>query len=624
MAVVNGIEQDPNAPGFRWPWEEEPPPDTTGNDNAQVLGSAGLKWISGNGDSAIWQLPNGARVSEGAALDMVLGGYDETGKLVTKPSPIEPAPQQKEGATKYQTVNGQTYYEVAPGRFEPVEGLPTTAQAGGGSGATAGQQLDYAARNAALQEQIRMNGATIDRNGRLDALAVQQQSWLQQKETLARADNKEELAQQTSLQLAGIQTQRDRLSLDTQVAQQQAFQAQKQLDFNIAKANMDAQQRSAEFNSSGQQRTGEFNATQGLATERANNEAEAQRRRDIADQAEKIGVLGQDTGNRGRFAAFAAANKGFGSENTAIGQGLSLIDSQSVQPLETSLGNKAALEASNARPYSFTPLTFNPVGFNPLTGMGGGAGGPLSAGGPGIGAGGIGGAAPPRPMPTLPAAMVQKPGPTSAAYHPELGASTMDPAQGGAYAADWTPATIGAAGPLTGADTQNAGQFHWDPEGTGGIQRFEKGGIAQGAFMAGDSSDGEENPEIVIPLGAGGAMIVSTRGMKPERVKALKKGMQKFATGGLFDQLGDDAKLSKGFLTDASSKFRQGTPWAGKAGALPSPVYGSSPGFSPLLNSLLASGRALEQGIPVEYANWLTNRMRPETISGINGVSRSA
>lgn len=594
-----GLQPDPNDPnkliyvpdgptGGTQPKADDPYDPTYGNGDQRValLQANGYRWTQGNGPNAIWLAPTGQPVSEVDALERLqrVGSGVAAGT-----SPV------------YREVGGVTYERQPDGSFAPARGLPADAQ---GGGMTAGQSADIAARNAALQETIRMNSANIERYGRQDALAQQQQAWLQQKETLARADRKEEVAQQTATQIAGIQTQRDRLSLDTQVAQQQAMQAQRTLDFNIASANQQGQQRNAEFN-----------ATQQLATQKLNTDAAAQKRRDISDENAKIGQLGQDTGNRGRFAAFAAANKGWGADNTAIGSGTSLIDDASVQPLEGALANKAALEAQPDNPYGFKPIAFNPLGA--------GAGGALTDQY----------VTDPRNGARYVVNDQNREGLKRAFEYVGTPYADVGRALGTADSISG-----GAAAPPTGVDMSDAAMqqritaARAAGSGAGGqgvngqpafLPQMEHGGMVQGAFMAGDDSDGEENPEIVIPLGEGGAMVVSVKGMKPEKIKALKAKMQKFATGGLFDQLGDSAKLSKGFLADASKKFREGTPWAGMPGALPSPVYGSSPGFNPLLNQVLASGRALEQGLPAEYSNWLTERYKPATIRGINGVGRS-
>lgn len=550
----------------------EQAPAMGGEDTVALLGSLGLRWVSGNGDNAVWQLPDGRRVTESAALDMALGSYDAAGKRLSAPTGIDTTPKpdaSSAGATTKEIGGRVVQWNPTSQRYD-IDLGPSGA---GGGGMTAGQASEAAARNAQLQETIRVNSATIDRNGRLDALAGQQQAWLQQKEALARADKKEEVAATTANQIANLQVNRDRLGLETQVAQQNAMQAQRTLEFNIASANQQ-----------GQQRADEFNATQGLATQKLNTEAAAQKQRDLADQNEKIGVLAQDTGNRGRWASFVTATNGWGKDNTALGQGQSFIDDASVQPLEGSIGNRNAIQARSDTPYSFTPIAFNPLA------MSGAQPGPLSMAGPTSATAG---------QPVMPAPQ------QAAAPNPYAAINAIAQAQAAANP-NANPAGFNVAG-----DAQP------------GVGAFEHGGVAQGAFMAGDSSDGKENAEIVIPLGAGGAMIVSTRGMDPAKVKKMRSGMQKFATGGLFDQLGDSAKLSKGFLQDASKKFREGTPWAGMPGALPSPVYGSSPGFSPLLNGLLASGRALEQGVPVEYSNWLTERYKPDTIRGTTGVGRS-
>lgn len=554
------------APGFLGFGENNDQPDPndpnnwSGDQRSNFLGSLGYRWVSGSGPSAVWQAPNGSRVSEGVALDAALGTYEKGSPVeASKPqSASEPQKQQLDANGQAWTWNpslnnGQGDWQRDP-RFDK-------AATGAGGGMTAGQSAQIAQAQRQLDEQIRVNNETIARNAKLDALAEQQQNWLQQKEALARSDRKDELAQTAQQQSAALQVTRDRLTFDTQQAQAANQRAYDQM-----------QQQAAMFNAQGATDVAKFNAQQGLATEQANNQAEAQRSRDLLAANETLGTLGQDTGNRGKFAAFATANRGFGQDNKNLAT-TSFIDTGSVQPLEGAIGARNQIEASPARPYSYTPITFNPL-----------------------------------------ATMNMSPGPLTQATQP-------------APAGNGQNTNTGVFNPGTGQQL-NAGQVAQDNAATRaiaasmGLPAAEHGGMIKGAFMAGDSSDGKENAEIVIPLGAGGAMVVSTKGMAPERIKAMKKQMVKFATGGIFDQIGD-APLSQQFLGEASTKFRKDTPWEGLPGFLPSPVYGSSPGFNPLLNQLLASGRALEQGIPTEYSNFLTAKYAPNTIRGISGVSRS-
>lgn len=544
---------------------------------------AGYKYVdgSGSGPTALWI----AGTWEGPNGDTFVPAKDaKTGAAYPPESQEQIANQLYPSSSPYLAANNKPnttsgaapdsqydqngkYYERQNGQWVANPQFDNPTKAAGYRAPTAGpapktaldieqQQGQIAANN----QSIAASQATIARNTQLDALAAQQQAFLQEKATLAQKNDDKRLALETNTQIATIQNQRDTYAFNVAQAQQKVYDSQQALAFDAAK-----------YNNQGANDTARFNAQESLAYGQANDAAQARKRADIQNVNAQTGQLAQDTGNRGLFASFATANRGLGAENTAIGQGTSLIDKASVGPLEQSLQAKAALEATPDRPYTFSPITFNPIAAPPS------GGGPLSS---------------------FVAPSSQPNAPTTTAA-PVLDASGRDTNKVNADNA----ATRAIAAQL-------------------GLPAAEHGGMVRGAYMSGDSSDGKENAEINIPLGGAGAMVISTKGMQPAKVKALKAKMQKFATGGLFDQLGD-SPLSKQFLGDASAKFREGTPWANKPGALPSPVYQSSPGFNPQLASLLNSGRALEQGIPKEYSSWLADRYAPTSISGPRIIGRT-
>lgn len=567
--------------------------------DAQVgpaIQDAGYKYISGYGPKAIWQRGtwDGPDKSHFTPAEGKYAGESvepETqeviaNRLFPSSSPYiaannKPDTQATNAPDSMYDQNGK-YYERQNGQWVANPQFDNPTKAAGYRAPTAGPAPKTALDIEQQQGQIAANNqsivasqATITRNAQLDALAAQQQAFLQQKATLAQQNDDKRLALETNTQIATIQNQRDTYAFNIAQAQQRSYEAQTQAQFDAGKFNASGATSAAEFNATGQQRASEFNATQGLATEQANNQAEAQKRRDLADANTALGTLAQDTGNRGRFATFATANRGFGQDNTAIGQGTSLIDNTSVGPLEQGITSKNALQATPDRPYTFNPVTFSPIAFNPVAAPQFG-GGPLST------------------------------------FTPPSQATPTPAAQPALDASGRTQTTITNDNNQTRAIAAALG-----------LPAAEHGGMMRGAYMSGDSTDGKENAEINIPLGGAGAMVISTKGMKPAQIKALKAKMQKFATGGLFDQLGD-SPLSKQFLEDSSAKFREGTPWANKPGALPSPVYQSSPGFNPQLASLLNAGRALEQGVPTEFSSWLASRYALDTISGPRIVSRTA
>lgn len=575
-----GIGDPPAQPAY----DPNNPATWSGDQRTNFLGSLGLQWVSGNGDNAVWQTPDGKRYAESALFDQAFGTYDASGKQTRPPVGIDTTPTQPKAAappTLRYDATGQAY-EWDGTTWQPNSTFNDPTKAAGYKAPTAGPApktaLDIQQQQAtidATNQTIASAQATIARNAQLDALAAQQQTFLQQKANLAQQNDDQRLANETAAQIATIQNQRDIYAFNVTQAQQNTYQAQQQANAAAAQFNASGQTSAEEFNSTGAQNAAQFNAQQALATQQANNQAAAQKRTDLANVNAQVGQLAQDTGNRGLFATFATANSGFGKANTAIGQGQSLIDNTSAGPLETQLGTRNDIMAQPDNPYTFTPTAFQPVTFNPVPGVNL-SNGPLSTFTP--------------PSTGNQAPLPQMPPTASGVNDPKTGL----PLTSSQVSSD-NAATRAAAAAL-------------------GIPAMAKGGMVRGAYMSGDSPDGKENAEINIPLGRGGAMVVSTRGMKPAQIKALKAKMQKFATGGLFDQL-TDSPLSQQFLTDSSQQFRAGTPWAGQSGPLPSPVYQSSPGFNPDLAALLNSGRALEQGIPTTTSAFLADRYSPSGLS---------
>ncbi len=598
------------------PYDPNNPATWTGDQRVQYLGGLGLQWVGGSGDNAVWQQPNGARISEKAALENTLGTYS----AATAVAPGAPTTGSFDTTAQIglNPGTGQYAYFTVGRDGQPIWGAQAPPQnmhpgSSNSSSYNVSQQLvdpqTLALQQAQLDETTRVNTATIQRNAQQDALAAQQQQFLQQKADLAQKNDDARLANETNAQIASVQQNRAQLALQTQQAQFTQAQAQKQYDLTVAQFNAQAQQsaqaanatnqQSAEqfnaqqaqqvnlANASGQTDVAKFNAQQQLATEQANAQAAQQKRQDLANVNTQIGTLGQDTGNRGRFAAFVAANRGWGQDNTAVGNGASLIDQQSLGPLESQLGIQKQIQGQSENPYQYTPVQFT-------------------------------GAAAPTPINFTPqaAALLNMPaeGPLA-----QAGPVPQAPAVSGGTAAPATP------GVQFNPQASAAVQAYQQSLGANnvGTQLMSNGGMVQGAFMSGDSPDGKENPEIVIPMGDG-SMVVSLKGMSDDRIREIKGRIAKFATGGLFGNVDPTQDpLSSQFLQQASDQFRQGTPWQGQQGALPSPVYQSSPGFNPQLGSLLNSGRALEQGIPTDYSSWLASRYTPNAISDRVPIFRS-
>ena len=145
---------------------------------------------------------------------------------------------------------------------------------------------------------------------------------------------------------------------------------------------------------------------------------------------------------------------------------------------------------------------------------------------------------------------------------------------------------------------------------------YATGGVANGAYIS-----GERGPELNIPLGDK-TIVLNQKQMKAAGIdlKKLMAGGNKpkqFADGGVFDQgwgnvTDPDRTLSMNFLNDALARARAGTPW--QSGPLPTPVYASTPGFSPLVMQTLGSLTSMAQGIPTEYFQELAAKYRPSGV----------
>lgn len=147
-------------------------------------------------------------------------------------------------------------------------------------------------------------------------------------------------------------------------------------------------------------------------------------------------------------------------------------------------------------------------------------------------------------------------------------------------------------------------------------KEYATGGIAPGAYIS-----GERGPELNIPLGDK-TIVLNQKQMKAAGIdlKKLMSGSKKpeqFADGGIFDAgwgnvQDQDRTLSMQFLNDALARARAGTPF--QEGALPAPVYASTPGFSPLVTQVLGSLTSMAQGVPTEYFQELAAKYRPSGI----------
>jgi len=145
---------------------------------------------------------------------------------------------------------------------------------------------------------------------------------------------------------------------------------------------------------------------------------------------------------------------------------------------------------------------------------------------------------------------------------------------------------------------------------------YATGGVANGAYIS-----GERGPELNIPIGDKTIVLnqkqMKAAGIDLKKLMAGSKKPEKFANGGIFDAgwgnvQDQDRTMSMQFLNDALARARAGTPF--QEGALPAPVYASSPGFSPLVTQVLGSLTSMAQGVPTEYFQELAAKYRPSGV----------
>lgn len=333
----------------------------------------------------------------------------------------------------------------------------------------------------------------------------------------------------------------------------------------------------------------QFNSQQNVQVQQANfnnGETRASRLQNLATQ---IGTLAQDAGDRGKYASTVLANSGWGADNSQT----DYRTPESLMPLQQLLAIRANSMGGPA------PITAQPVSMPGQTPVPG-AGLDLSA-------------AMPAPMaPTLPQqAPLPQAAPPSTAGMITAGGVPGVPQPNPYNTPDWQAQQVSPTG------VQTAGGFTWDPNGTGGIKAAAQGGIEDGAFIS-----GEKGPELNIPLGNGKVAVLNQQQMDAMGINL--KSVMKMAGGGIFDAMAGagDTSLATDFLAQASQQQRVNTPWAG-GGALPSPVYGSSPGFDPIVLDLMASMNALERGYPAAAYKRQAALLQPAGVSE-HVVRRSA
>lgn len=325
-----------------------------------------------------------------------------------------------------------------------------------------------------------------------------------------------------------------------------------------------------------EQRTQEFNASMQFQTQQANDQAQRAKRQDLAQNARDIAEFSDSPTDWGKLASFQLANTGWGQGDAAIQEEGGFITDRSLQPLAKGLNVRDEINAQPDNPFTFTPLT----------------------------------------TPEL----------------PQIDLSFLTAGLPGGM-------QTGTAGPIVNEAEQNKG-WTLDTKGTQSVDddkwigpaidwetvrasknlpKMAEGGMTQGAFIAGDSPDGSENEEMIIPLAGGQTLIVPLKG------KQKPKGMKHYATGGVFDSgiFGNDVDTTRAreFQTEASRRARMGTPW--ETGPLPGAAFASSPIIDPQTAALIASMRGLELGESPEFFSWRTNRLRPAGVQdGVIGRTR--
>jgi hypothetical protein len=316
-----------------------------------------------------------------------------------------------------------------------------------------------------------------------------------------------------------------------------------------------------------------FNSQMGFSVAQANQQAAAQKREELAQSARDISGFSQSPTDWGRLAAFETAGRVWGDEDQAIREEGGFITDKSLQPLAQGLDNRDRIIATPDNPFLFTPIQA-----------------PTSQ---------------PFELPQLPTPTIA---PVATPEAAPAAASAAAPAAAPAAAEAWQQ---DASGKWVGPQTGIGGV--WD---VGRLAKMEHGGVAQGAYIAGDSSDGKENEEINIPLGPGQALVISSKKVGPKAFAAIKRqlsGAPRMQNGGVFDAGlfggGMDTGRARQFQSQAAQRQRMGTPWT--TGPLPGATFASSPGLPLEVQQLLASMRGLEYGENPSYFLNRAQMLRP-------------
>ena len=369
---------------------------------------------------------------------------------------------------------------------------------------------------------------------------------------------------------------------EARATQAQVFAQEAQiatLQFSMVEATARRDQAQAQL----EQSTGQFNATMGFNVDQANQQAEERRQTRLQGLATDIGTLAADPGDRGKYAATVLANSGWGQQDAALAT-TDLRTQQSLTPLQALLTQRDQVSAQDQTPFSYTPIATPQIGALNFNGVSMPT--PAAAG----------------QFPTQPPAYG---GQVTAQPSPDPFTAALAAVPGNNAAAAAGQAAAAAAGaPMEQPSGMNAEQqavfdAAFGPGGSWNVPQMKDGGLAEGAFIAGEGG-GAEFEELVIPLAEGQALVLNKAQqakMHPEMLSRLKKmaGGGVFSGGTIFGGQAPDTSQASAFLNEASTRARSGTPWAG--GQLPTPVYASTPGFDPVVAQLLASISAQATGL---------------------------
>jgi len=427
------------------------------------------------------------------------------------------------------------------------------------------------AQKDAAEAGIQNAKDTLAYNYKRLAQEQQNNSFTQTQALYASARDDKRLAMEASQNLFAQQNSIANLQLNIANAIQAQNNFQSQMDWSVEQLNANAINEAARFN-----------AQMGFNVEQANVAAQQRRQEQLQSLARDISESAKAPGDYGKLAALTLANTGWGAPATAIGRGADLRTTQSLAPLESQLRTRQNVMAQPERPFTFTPMT------------------PSLAQRPVIAPLDLSQIKIPQ-VPTAGEVLAPNAISQAAAVSPTLGN------------------LVGALGQGTSSQSVNAAlnaAIATQQDGTTGYQGMAKGGVANGAYIS-----GERGPELNIPLGDK-TIVLNQKQMKAAGID-LKKLMsdsnkpKQFADGGVFDQgwgnvTDPDRTLSMNFLNDALARARAGTPW--QSGPLPTPVYASTPGFSPLVMQTLGSLTSMAQGIPTEYFQELAAKYRPSGV----------